>query len=71
MVIMEGISNDLLMFILGQVVVGAGLYGAIRADLKNLHENQVTSQKSLEKAHERIDQLFQAYWQNKSQNWLP
>jgi len=29
--------NNLLLFILGQLIAGAAIWGAIRADLRNIH----------------------------------
>lgn len=44
----------------GVVLIGAGLitWGAIRADIKNLHEQVKEAKGVARDAHNRIDQLF-------------
>jgi len=47
---MSDITLQLLIFVLGQIVVGAAIWGGIRADLKNIHA-------SIKGVHARIDRV--------------
>lgn len=48
-------SADLVMQIAGFLVAAGAVYGGIRNDLKRMHDRQERFERSLEKAHERID----------------
>lgn len=42
----------------GAMMIGAGaVYGGIRNDLRNMHEQIARLERALEKAHERIDSI--------------
>lgn len=47
-----------LIFLIGQVCVGIGVYGGIRADLREALTRSANAEKSCDKAHERIDDLI-------------
>lgn len=67
----EGINPDVLLFIMGQLVCCAALYGGIRADLRNMHRRADEQEEAtkevrthIKDVHTRIDQMFQSYWQS-------
>lgn len=49
-------TPELIFQLLAMVLGGAMAYGAIRADLKTLHEKSSDNKESVENAHIRIDQ---------------
>lgn len=48
---------DLILQIVSLIVAGAATYGAIRADIRNIHEKIEQVEKQLQRAHERIDHI--------------
>ena len=59
----ENVNSDVVLFIVGQLIVAAAIWGGIRAELRHMHTNHREQKESLKDAHTRIDQLFQVYWQ--------
>ena len=49
-----------LLFLIGQVCVGIGVYGGIRADLREALTRSANAERGVEKAHARIDEIFDA-----------
>jgi hypothetical protein len=49
---------DWLLFVIGQVCVGIGVYSGIRADLREALTRSGNAERSAEKAHARIDNLI-------------
>ena len=47
--------DNVLLFILGQVVTGAAIWGAIRADIRNMHVRIDDIKKVADEAHQRLD----------------
>jgi outer membrane murein-binding lipoprotein Lpp len=52
------IGADLLLALVAQVLTGAGVYAAIRADLARALERAHAAKESADKAHNRIDNLM-------------
>lgn len=50
--------QSVVMFIIGQLITGAAIWGGIRSDIKALHEKAATAKDAADKAHERIDTLL-------------
>ena len=53
--------DNVLLFALGQLITGAAVWGAIRADIKNMHERIDRVQADAKEAHKRIDRHIE--WQ--------
>jgi len=51
--------GDLLIQILPSLIVGAGVYAGVRADLARLHEIATFARNSAEKAHDRINSILE------------
>lgn len=49
------IDTTVLMWAVGQVVVAAAIWGGIKAEIKSLHAQVATAQKTADEAHHRID----------------
>ena len=47
--------DNVLLFILAQLITGAAIWGAIRADIRNMHLRLDDIKKSADYAHQRID----------------
>ena len=47
------------MWLVGQLIAGAAIYGGIRADIKGIHQRIEMSEKSLVDAHARIDRMLE------------
>lgn len=43
----------------GQIIVGAAIWGGIRADIRGIHHRQDQLGKSITEAHQRIDRLLE------------
>jgi hypothetical protein len=41
------------------LVTGGAIYGAIRTDIKNIHEKISRTEKNIDAAHERIDKIYE------------
>jgi outer membrane murein-binding lipoprotein Lpp len=52
------IGPELLLALVAQVLTGAGVYAAIRADLARALERAHSAKESADKAHTRIDNLM-------------
>jgi hypothetical protein len=50
--------NEFLLWIISQLIVAAGIWGGIRADLRSLHDKANRAQAAADKAHERIDEVL-------------
>lgn len=51
--------QDLIIWILSQLVAGAAIYGGIRADIRNLHKRDDQIYDYVKSAHDRIDRGYQ------------
>jgi hypothetical protein len=51
-------SADLMWQVFIMVLVAAATYGAIRQDIKNIHEKIGNNEKSIDQAHSRIDSIL-------------
>ena len=55
-------SNDLIitvvLFLFGQLVTGAAIWGAIRSDIRNMMIRMNDIKESSDHAHKRIDDIF-------------
>ncbi len=51
-------GQEIILFIIGQLVVGAGIWGGIRAEIKNMHERIKSAEDRANYAHERIDSIY-------------
>jgi len=49
---------NLIYQIIVAVLIAAATYGAIRQDIKNIHEKISEHRKDIDKAHERIDDIL-------------
>jgi hypothetical protein len=56
---MEPTTQSIIVQILVGVFTAGAIYGAIRADIKNLYARTEWNEKRADKAHERIDELLQ------------
>jgi hypothetical protein len=50
--------DETVMHVLEFVFMAGAVYGAIRADIKGIHEKVAQAVKLGERAHDRIDELF-------------
>ena len=48
-------DNSIVLFLVGQLITGAAIWGAIRADIRNMHKRIDDVKLTAEKAHQRID----------------
>ncbi len=55
---MSWTGQEVVLFILGQLVVGAAIWGGIRAEIKNMHERIKSANDRVDYAHERIDTIL-------------
>ncbi len=51
-------TPDLIAQIIMMILAAAATYGAIRNDIKNIHEKIARTERDIDKAHERIDGLL-------------
>ena len=51
-------SSDILMWLAGHLIVGAAIWGGIKADIKHMHERINENKARTEEAHRRIDQML-------------
>lgn len=51
--------TNVLLWLAGQVVVGAAIWGGIRSDIKSIHERITETKKATDQAHERIDRILE------------
>ena len=48
-------DNNTILFLLGQIITGAAIWGAIRADIRNIHKRLDDFKTSIDDAHHRLD----------------
>lgn len=65
-------ASEFVVFIAGQLLVAAAIWGGIRADIRNMHERLNQIKEVADSAHERIDALMTS-WANTDQRrgWTP
>lgn len=51
-------AEDTIVQLVVMVLAAAVTYGAIRQDLKNIHEKIARTERDIDKAHERIDGML-------------
>ena len=51
-------SQDIILQLTMLALTAAAVYGAIRMDIKNIHEKIARNQSEIDKAHERIDGIL-------------
>lgn len=51
-------ENNLILFLLGQAITGAAIWGAIRADIRNIHLRMTDIKTASDHAHRRIDDML-------------
>lgn len=51
--------TDIWMWIAGQFIVGAAIWGGIRADIRAMHTRIEDAKKIADEAHSRIDRLLE------------
>ena len=51
-------NEDLLIWFAGQATIAAAIWGAIRADIKNIHLRMKDMHDGIDAAHERIDNVL-------------
>lgn len=49
------VGQELITWLVGQIVVGAAIWGGIRADMRGMLARVEAAQKSADAAHERLD----------------
>lgn len=52
-------ESQWLMWLAGQIIVGAAIWGGIRADIRAMHSRLEHNEKSLTEAHSRIDRILE------------
>lgn len=56
---MELNITNILLFVAGQLVTGAAIWGAIRADIRNMITRIERVEKAADDAHHRIDRILE------------
>jgi len=51
--------TDIWLWIAGQFIAGAAIYGGIRADIKAMHTRIEDAKKAADEAHNRIDRMLE------------
>lgn len=51
-------GTEVTLFLVGQVIVAAGIWGGIRADLRAIHMRVAEIKSSADAAHKRLDDLL-------------
>jgi hypothetical protein len=49
---------NILLWLAGQLLVGAAIWGGIRADIRGMHARLEHTEKNVTEAHSRIDRLL-------------
>jgi hypothetical protein len=49
---------NILLWLCGQLILSAAIYGGIRSDIKNMHERLTEAKSLAHDAHKRIDSLL-------------
>jgi hypothetical protein len=52
-------ETQLITWLIGQVLVGAAIWGGIRADIRGMHMRMEHAEKSTAEAHQRIDKILE------------
>lgn len=52
-------ESQWMMWLAGQIIVGAAIWGGIRADIRGMHMRMEHNEKSLTEAHTRIDRILE------------
>ena len=52
-------DNQIILWLFGQIVVGAAIWGGIRSDIRAMHHRIELSEKSVGEAHTRIDRILE------------
>ena len=52
-------ETQILLWLAGQVIVGAAIWGGIRADIRAMHTRIEHAEKAMNEAHTRIDRLLE------------
>lgn len=58
-IIKMGNGIDVWMWVAGQIIVGAAIWGGIRADIRGMHMRIEHAEKAATEAHNRIDRLLE------------
>jgi hypothetical protein len=51
--------TDVWMWIAGQLVAGAAIWGGIRADIRSMHARIEDAKRAVDEAHSRIDRILE------------
>lgn len=51
-------TMQLVVFFTGQLVIAASIWGAVRADIRNIHDKIALNSESIKYAHARIDSII-------------
>ena len=54
-----GSDINIWMWVAGQLIAGAAIWGGIRADIRGMHIRLEHAEKSAEEAHNRIDRMLE------------
>jgi hypothetical protein len=52
------VSDDIVLWVIGQLFVGVALYGGIRVDIKNIHEKINNTANRVSEVNERVDKIL-------------
>ena len=52
-------DNSIVIFLVGQIITGAAIWGAIRADIRNMHRRIDDIKQNADHAHARVDRLLE------------
>ena len=52
-------ETQIFLWLAGQVIVGAAIWGGIRADIRGMHFRMEHAEKSMQEAHQRIDKILE------------
>lgn len=61
-------ENSILLFLLGQLVTGAAIWGAIRADIRNMMVRMGDIKVAVDHAHRRIDDIMKEHLHHREGN---
>jgi hypothetical protein len=59
---MSWTASDVIIFILGQLVVGAAIWGSIRTDIRHMHDKIKDIDRRFTRHEERIDSIYGNGW---------
>ena len=52
-------ANTVLMWLVGQIIAGAAIWGGIRVDIRNIHARMNDIKNIADEAHKRIDRMLE------------